>query len=177
MEMRKMSFANRLLLLPLLAALAASAWLAYRFTARPSLAPYVSLALPPAPAKFDGLRVTFLGVSSLLLDDGQTAVLTDGFFTRPPGRVVFFGRIAPDPDLVARSLERAGISKLAAVIALHSHYDQVLDSPEVARRTGAILVGSASTANVGRGWGLPEDRLHIVRDGELLQFGRSSKSG
>lgn len=148
------------------------AWLAYQFNARPDIAPYLPLAMPAAAAEFKGLRVTFLGVSSLLLDDGQTAILTDGFFTRPSGRDVLFGKITPDRALIERSLQRAGITRLAAVIAVHSHYDHAMDSPEVARRTGAMLVGSSSTANIGRGWGMAEDRLHIVKDGELLRFGK-----
>lgn len=167
-----MSLVKRLLLLLLVVVLVAVSWLAYRFTARPTMAPYLSLALPAAQVNFSGLRVTFLGVASLLLDDGETAILTDGFFSRPPGRDVFFGKIAPDRDVIARSLDRAGIRKLAAVITLHSHYDHVLDSPEVAIRTGAVLVGSISTANVGRGWGLAEDRLHLMHDGEVLHFGK-----
>lgn len=167
-----MSVFRRLLLLLLLLALAAGGWLAYRFIARPMLEPYLHLALPQAPPEFSGLRVTFLGVASLLLDYGETALLTNGFFTRPSGRAVFSGKIAPDRDVIARSLEHAGIRTLAAVIALHSHYDHVMDSPEVARRTGAVLFGSSSTANVGRGWGLPEERLHVLRNGEVLHFGK-----
>jgi L-ascorbate metabolism protein UlaG (beta-lactamase superfamily) len=167
-----MSVVKRLSLLLLVVAIAAASWLAYRFATRPSLAPYLPLALPKAPAEFTGLRVTFLGVASLLLDDGETAILTDGFFTRPAARDVFLGKIAPDRDIIARSLDRARIRKLAAVIALHSHYDHVMDSPEVAQRTGAVLVGSNSTANVGRGWGLAEDRLRVVRDREVLHFGK-----
>jgi hypothetical protein len=46
-----------------------------------------------------------------------------------------------------------------------------MDAPEVARRTGALLVGSESTANIGRGRGLPEDQIRVVRDGDLMRFG------
>src|SRR3546814_11008347 len=59
-----------------------------------------------------------------------------------------------------------------AVIAVHSHYDHAMDSPEVARQTGALLIGSDSTANIGRGWGLPEERIRIVANGDTYQFGR-----
>jgi L-ascorbate metabolism protein UlaG (beta-lactamase superfamily) len=78
----------------------------------------------------------------------------------------------PDPERIAMSLERAGITHLAAVIVMHSHYDHAMDSPEVARRTGAIVVGSESTANVARGWKLAEKQIRIVRDGEQVDFGR-----
>ncbi len=58
------------------------------------------------------------------------------------------------------------------MIPVHSHFDHAMDAPEVARRTGAILLGSPSTANIGRGWGLPEDRICLARPGEPEAFGR-----
>jgi hypothetical protein len=39
-----------------------------------------------------------------------------------------------------------------------------MDAPEVAKRTGAMLLGSESTANIGRGWGLPEEQIRVVSD-------------
>src|SRR5699024_1133187 len=71
-----------------------------------------------------------------------------------------------------RALQRAEIDRLAAVIVVHSHYDHAMDAPAVAERTGAELIGSESTANIGRGWGLAEDRLRVVEGGEALRFGR-----
>ena len=116
--------------------------------------------------------MTFLGVSTLLFDDGETAIMTDGFFTRPNAGDLFLRKISPDKALIARTLERAGIKKLAAIIVMHSHYDHAMDAPEVALQTGAVLVGSDSTANVGRGWGLPEDRILVRTLGSVLDFGR-----
>ncbi|WP_394780911.1 MBL fold metallo-hydrolase [Undibacterium sp.] len=151
------------------------AWLVFQFTHPPELKPYAHLAMPAATAPIeapDGLRVTFLGVATLLIDDGETAILTDGFFTRPDRTTVLVGRVAPDPALIASTLQRAGIHHLAAVIVSHSHYDHALDAPEVAKQTGALLVGSGSTANIGRGWGLPEQKIRVVHGGEQLDFGR-----
>ncbi|MES2584559.1 MAG: MBL fold metallo-hydrolase [Pseudomonadota bacterium] len=151
----------------------------------PSLLPYSALewkkdALPEnAP-----LRVSFLGVATLLLDDGETAILTDGFFSRPDRMQSFLGKVEPDLGNIERGLARAGIrlkdqppapgrsGKVAAVIPLHSHYDHAMDAPEVARRTGALLLGSESTANVGRGWGLPETHIRVAALGQPMKFGR-----
>lgn len=146
---------------------------------RPSLAEFDSRSLPPAPSDStpttpgaSSLRVTFLGVSSLLFTDGETAIMTDAFFTRPGLLRTLLGTVAPDSGTIARALERAGVTSLAAVIPVHSHYDHAMDAPAVARRTGARLVGSASTRNVGLGAGLPEERIRVVRSGEALTFGR-----
>jgi L-ascorbate metabolism protein UlaG (beta-lactamase superfamily) len=136
---------------------------------RPDLGRYAARFDVPAAA--GDLAVTFLGVATLLFDDGQSAVLTDGFFSRPSLPRVALGSIAPDRQRIQRALATAGIERLDAVTAVHSHYDHVLDTPEVASRTGAVLVGGTSTANVGRGAGLPEGRIRVVGTGERLSIG------
>lgn len=154
-----------------LAALAA-VYVAVQGNRHPSLDPYRHLTLPEAAAGSGGVRVRFAGTATLLFDDGQTAWMTDGFFTRPPASAVVFGRIAPDAARIDRELERLGVTKLAAVVPVHSHYDHAMDAPLVARRTDAMLVGSSSTLNVGRGLGLGEERMREVQPGDTLQLGR-----
>ncbi len=123
-----------------------------------------------AEAGKKNLTVMFTGVATLLFDDGETAIMTDGFFTRIPQNAL--RSIRPDRDAIARSLQRAGVKTLAAVIPVHSHFDHALDSPIVAQETGALLVGSSSTANIGKGYGLPEARMRVVNFGESVAFGR-----
>ncbi|MGH7887762.1 MAG: MBL fold metallo-hydrolase [Candidatus Binatia bacterium] len=141
----------------------------------PSLNTYKDYMLPAsarAEAGKKNLTVMFLGVTTLLFDDGETAIMTDGYFTRPV--LSSLASIKPDKDMIARSLQRAGVKSLAAVIPLHTHFDHALDSPVVALQTGALLVGSSSTANIGRGYGFPDNRIRTVRNGETLRFGRFS---
>ena len=116
--------------------------------------------------------MTFLGVSTLLFDDGKTAILTDGFFSRPSRLRTLFTKLEPDRKLIARYLQRAGIKKLEAVIVLHSHLDHAFDAPEVARQTDALLIGSESTANIARGYGFPERDICVVQDGAEMCLGR-----
>ncbi|MDQ2856130.1 MAG: MBL fold metallo-hydrolase [Acidobacteriota bacterium] len=149
--------------------LLAAGWVFYRLNDHPKLDGYKDLMMSASAEETGKLRVTFLGVSSLLFDDGDTQILTDGFFTRPGKLRTFFTRIEPDPTLIAGYLERAGINQLKAVIVLHSHYDHALDATFVARRTGAELIGSQSTANIGDTHGLS---ITIVREGEVLTRGR-----
>lgn len=138
---------------------------------RPDLDEYahwftVAPASPDAP-----LCVTWLGVSTLLIDDGSSALLTDGYFSRPGLARVQFGKVAPVPARVDGCLARAGVQDLAAVIAVHTHIDHVLDSALVAERTGAMLVGGESAANVGRGHGLAEDRLIVAAPDQPITLG------
>ena len=154
------------------ASLLAAAWLAYALTHPAPLDAYAGRWMQPAGSVPGALRVTFLGVSTLLIDDGETALLTDGFFSRPDKKTALLGTVAPDLDAISKSLARAGIARLAGVMVGHSHYDHSMDAPEVARRTGALVIGSESTANVARGWGLPADRIRVVSGGESLTLGR-----
>jgi L-ascorbate metabolism protein UlaG (beta-lactamase superfamily) len=57
------------------------------------------------------------------------------------------------------------VCQLEAVIALHTHYDHAMDSAVVVDLTGARLVGSESAANIGRGHGLPADRMVVATPG------------
>jgi L-ascorbate metabolism protein UlaG (beta-lactamase superfamily) len=123
------------------------------------------------PAATDEFGVTFLGVATLLLDDGESALLTDGFFSRPSLPKVALGKVAPDGVRIDAALARAGIDRLDAVAPVHSHFDHALDSAVVAQRTGAVLVGGESTANVGRGGGLPAERIRVAVPGEPMTFG------
>ena len=124
------------------------------------------------PAADGGLSVTFLGVASLLVSDGTSAVLTDGFFSRPSLPRVLLRRIAPDPGRIHEALGRAGVTAVDAVVPVHTHYDHALDSATVAAATGARLLGGASAAHIGVGGGLPEDRIAVVPPGRPVACGR-----
>ncbi|OBH42952.1 MBL fold metallo-hydrolase [Mycobacterium mantenii] len=137
---------------------------------RPDIARYAHRFDAPA-AEPDGLSVTWMGVSTLLIDDGSSALLTDGYFSRPSLARVAAGKVAPSAARVDGCLARAKVSRLAAVIPVHTHIDHVLDSALVADRTGAQLVGGQSAANVGRGYGLPEERIVVAVDGEPMRLG------
>ena len=137
----------------------------------PPVDPAWELAASAAPAA-GSLTVRFTGTSTLLFSDGDTAWMTDGWFTRPGPLSLFLGSIEPDLAAIERGLARNQVERLAAVFVFHSHFDHAMDAPEVARRTGAVLLGSESTANIGRGVGLREDQIRVVRDREPLRYGR-----
>ena len=140
-------------------------------TGRPDLARYADRFSVAAAVGGTPLSATWLGVATVLLTDGASAVLTDGFFTRPGLARVASSRLAPSPARVDECLSRAGISTLDAVVCVHTHFDHALDSALVAERTGARLVGGESTANLGRGHGLSPERIVIATPGEPMLFG------
>jgi L-ascorbate metabolism protein UlaG (beta-lactamase superfamily) len=124
------------------------------------------------PIIADGaVTVRFTGAATLVFTDGETTWMTDGWFTRVGPLGLIAGEIEPDPDAITRGLARNSVDEAAGVFVMHSHYDHAMDAPEVARRTGAMLLGSESTANIGRGWGLSEEQIRVVRDRESVQLG------
>jgi L-ascorbate metabolism protein UlaG (beta-lactamase superfamily) len=130
----------------------------HRFTVAP--------AAPGAP-----LSVTWLGVATLLVDDGTSALMTDGFFSRPSLPVLALRKVAPSAARVDGCLTRAGVRRLEAVIPVHTHFDHALDTALVAERTGARVIGGTSAANIARGAGLPEDRITVATSGAPISVG------
>lgn len=139
----------------------------------PSLESHRDLFLTPEAAPQEPhLAITFIGTSTVLVPDGITTIMTDGFFTRPGLKKLLLGKISPDQATIATALRKAKVTSLAAVIPIHSHHDHAMDAPEVAKQTGAILVGSQSTTNIGRGSGLAEERIRSVSSNrQILHFG------
>lgn len=138
---------------------------------RPDIARHAArFDLPPAAADAP-VTISWMGVSTLLVDDGTTALMTDGFFSRPGLLAVGLRPIAPSMPRITESLRRAGVDRLAAVLPVHTHFDHALDSAVVADLTGADLVGGVSAANVARGHGLAEDRIVVAAPGAEMRFG------
>ncbi len=138
---------------------------------RPDITRYSDRFDVPAAEPDAPLSVTWMGVATLLVDDGSSALMTDGYFSRPDLAQVAVGKVSPSPARVDGCLARAKVSRLVAVIPVHTHIDHVMDSALVADRTGAQLVGGQSAANVGRGYGLPENRLVVAVGGEPIRLG------
>lgn len=131
--------------------------------------PYSELTLPAARPDAP-IVVRFAGVSTLLFDDHETAWMIDGFFSRPSLLEAALGKIGPNVPVIEHTLKRLGSPRLAAVIPIHSHYDHAMDSPVVAMLTDAVLMGSGSTLNIGRG--LHAEKVLKVQDGQTVPLGK-----
>ncbi|MCP9275562.1 MBL fold metallo-hydrolase [Mycolicibacterium arenosum] len=138
---------------------------------RPNLADYTEFFNEPPAAADSPVTVTWAGVTTLLLDDGATALMTDGFFSRPSLLEVGTRRLTPSQQRIDNALARLGVARLDAVLPVHTHFDHAMDSAVVAEKTGATLMGGTSAVNIGRGAGLPEDRLIVATPGVPIPFG------
>ncbi|MEM7269604.1 MAG: MBL fold metallo-hydrolase [Pseudomonadota bacterium] len=113
----------------------------------------------------------FLGNSNLLFSDGETSILIDGWFTRPSTLTLAFGEVEPDIAAIDAALARAGVDKLDAVIPAHSHFDHAMDSPIVAEKTGALMVGTRSSMNIALGLSYDMARFREVGQAAELTYG------
>ncbi len=123
------------------------------------------------PSSDTAIYVQFIGVSSMVISDGKTTLMTDGFFSRPTGWQLLFGKIQPEVADIHWGVAKLELEQLDAIFTVHSHFDHAMDAPEVAKLTGARLFGSISTANIARGWGLPEDQIRTYQDYVPISIG------
>ncbi|CAN3131077.1 MBL fold metallo-hydrolase [Mycobacterium sp. smrl_JER01] len=136
---------------------------------RPDLGVHSAYFDLPRAAAASPLTVTWAGVTTLLVDDGESAVMTDGFFTRPSLLTVATRPLTPSRTQIDAALYRLGVRGLDAVTPVHTHFDHAMDSAVVAGLTGARLIGGTSAAQIGRGHGL--QRVEVVDSGQTVTAG------
>lgn len=145
----------------------------YAIQTRVSVDDYLNLEMGTTADATPSSAITaqFAGVSTLLLSDAETTILTDVYFSRPGPLKLGFGKIAPDEEDVKWGIKRLGITTLDAILVVHSHFDHAMDAPIVAKLTGAPVYGSESTANICRGLDLPEQQIRLLEERQSIQIG------
>ena len=93
------------------------------------------------------IQATYFGTSSLLFQDKDTAILVDGFFSRPAIKRPFFKKLKQLPEEQIQHIIESKLlgSKLEVIIVLHSHHDHAMDALCVAKIFKTKIIGSPST--------------------------------
>lgn len=121
------------------------------------------LLLAPAAGR---VRVRWLGTAGYEIEAGGTVLLIDPYVSRVGFWQALKGPIAPDPARIAKEVPRAD-----AIFVGHSHFDHVMDVPEIAKKTGARVHGSSSTANLCLASGVRADQVVRCEGGEVVEVG------
>jgi len=148
----------------------------------------VAAAAHNAAAQKSQVALTYFGTAGWEISDGKTVIVVDPYFSRilvpiPGGGSAASGRVpgdarpvygwkdiaTPDETAIDSHLKRADF-----VLVTHTHIDHVMDVPHIALKTHATVIGTESTENVMRAYGVSEEQLITVRGGEDYDFGSFS---
>jgi L-ascorbate metabolism protein UlaG (beta-lactamase superfamily) len=128
---------------------------------RRGMAHDVPMEYLPGPAPADEtvpVDLAWFGVSTFRLRVGETVIFLDAYLDRVPSA-------APT------GLTAAQVTAADYVLVGHSHFDHVHGAQDIARATGATVVGSYETIRLMAEAGVPEDQLLPVSGGELVALG------
>lgn len=106
----------------------------------------------------------WLGNAGFEFKLNSTYFLCDPFLTRPKTYQVYFGRVSPNEAAINQHIHHAD-----HILITHTHFDHSMDTPEIARLTGAIVHGSSNTCALMRAAGLPDHQIHPVSTKKTFQ--------
>jgi L-ascorbate metabolism protein UlaG (beta-lactamase superfamily) len=130
------------------------------------------------------VRLTWIAVTTWLLEIGDTRLLLDAYFSRPApplflpnsGGAYTFEPKPSDRATVEQMLKALNIGSLDYILSGHSHYDHSLDIPLVAQITGAKVIGPQSTCLQMQAEGLPVNQCTRVDGGETFTVNDSKNA-
>lgn len=125
--------------------------------------PYRELS-PPAGAPL--LDIQYLGTAGFVVSDGEHTVVLDPYVSRPGLLTSLSQPLLPDGELIRRLIPVAD-----DVLIGHAHHDHILDAPDLCKQTGARLIGSSSTFQVGLAAGLPVEQMVVTEGREDIISG------
>lgn len=131
-----------------------------------------------AEAQQDSLRLKYLGAAGWEIQDGNLTVLIDPYISR----LKLGAGPGVSPKDKRKTVERSDtyvsdtllidsiITKADFILAHHSHFDHLGDVPYIAKKTGAKVIGTETSCNILRAYGIPNEQLYPVKGGEDYQF-------
>jgi len=141
----------------------------------------VVLAQTPSPSKGTNaqerteIELTYLGNAGWQITDGKTVVLVDPNLTQfrhPPAPAVT-GKPTDPQKLIAPDTEEidAKIRRADYILVTHGHLDHALDALNIAKKTGATIIGTETVANLALAYDVPEATHLGSRRGGLCVWG------
>ena len=129
-------------------------------------------------AQTDLIKLKYLGTAGWEITDGDITVLIDPYISR--FKLGTGAGISPDDKRATVKRSDIAVSDTALIDSLitkadfilvhHSHFDHLADVPYIAKKTGAKVIGTETTCNILRAYGIPNEQLYPVKGGEDYQF-------
>lgn len=119
----------------------------------------------------DLLKVTYLGTTMLLFDDGKDQILFDCHVTRPSMRTCIKGQLSTNKAVANQVIDDFKIDRLRGIFVSHSHHDHVMDAPYFATTCNCKIYGSDSTKNIALGNGVLEEDIFSYSERKEYQIG------
>ncbi|RKR91978.1 L-ascorbate metabolism protein UlaG (beta-lactamase superfamily) [Micromonospora pisi] len=113
----------------------------------------------------------WFGTAGWRIDIGQRTVLVDPYLSRYRTGLFDGGMNPATPLTVAASTIAEHVGRPETVLVTHSHWDHFNDVPHIATTTGARVIGTMTTYQLGLASGIPSAQLGLVKGGEVLEFG------
>ena len=136
--------------------------------------PGVAEGAEPAPAGGGpgtaGVSFKWFGTNGWEITFGNKTILVDPWLNRFESgflqNKLDHDRLLPtDTALIDQHVKKAD-----QILVGHGHWDHMADVPYIAKKTGAMVIGSETHANVMRAAGVPEGKIVQVKGGEYMQF-------
>jgi len=141
---------------------------------RDGVAAPVPVVVEAAPASGGpgtaGVRFKWFGTNGWEISFGNKTILIDPWFNRFESG---FLQNKLNHDLVLptdTTLIDQHVTRADQILIGHGHWDHMADVPYIAKKTGAMVIGSETHANVMRAAGVPEGKVVQVKGGEYMQF-------
>ena len=118
-----------------------------------------------------GVNFTWFGTNGWEITFGERTILIDPWFGRfdagffRPGHFNVNTPLTTNQDILDAHINRAD-----QILIGHGHWDHVADLPFIAKKTGAMVIGSESHINALIASGVPASQLVRVKGGEAMQF-------
>ncbi len=129
-------------------------------------------------AQEQDLNLKYLGTAGWEMSNDSVTILVDPYISRI--KLGSGPSISPDDNRknYVRTdffesdtvLINSIISKVDFIMVHHAHFDHLSDVPFIAQKTGATVIGTETTCNILRAYGISDDQLLTVKGGEDYQF-------
>lgn len=126
-----------------------------------------------SPSTQAELRYRWLSIAGMTLSDGETTLVFDPVFTRP-GLLHWMGlaRLKPTPEEIGPWLDQVKLKKADGIFVSHEHFDHSVDTPIVAKLTGATIYADPNLAKIAGAYQDPAIQVTMFEPGKPVRIGK-----